>query len=233
MSYPLYLIFAFLPSIIWLLFYLRKDVHPESKGMIVKIFFYGMFAALPAAFIEFGFSKIIVRFGFDIPQILISLFYWFLAVALVEELLKYLVVKEKALSSPEFDEPVDAMLYMIISALGFATSENILIFWTQGTSFHFFETFLVSSLRFLGATFLHALCSGIFGYFLALSFFETKKRYKTTLMGLAIATFLHGLYNFSIMEIEENLKFIIPVIILATLAFAISWGFKRLRKIYN
>jgi RsiW-degrading membrane proteinase PrsW (M82 family) len=36
-------------------------------------------------------------------------------------------VRLKALRDPEFDEPIDAMLYMIIVALGFATIENILV----------------------------------------------------------------------------------------------------------
>ena len=122
LSYPFYIIFGVLPSIIWLLFYLRKDVHPEPKLEVIKIFFYGMLIAIPAVFLEMGIFK-----GFDkiggwmaLSPFLITIFNTFIGVALIEEVLKYLVVREKVLKNPEFDEPIDAVLYMIIAALGFA-----------------------------------------------------------------------------------------------------------------
>ena len=229
MNYPLYIFFGLAPSIIWLLFYLRKDAHPESNRMILKIFFFGMLAALPAALIEIGFAETINQLIF--PKILLSIFYVFFGIALVEEVLKYLVVKKQVLKDPEFDEPVDVMLYMIIAALGFAALENLLILFPLTNPFQFFETFLISGFRFVGATFLHTLCSGIFGYFLALSFFESKNRLKLMAQGLIIATVLHGLYNFSIMKIEGGLKFVIPVIILIGLAVFVSLGFKKVKKL--
>ena len=229
MSYPLYIVFGVLPSIIWLAFYLRKDVHPESNQMVLKIFFYGMLAALPAAFLEMGIFK---EFGkLNLSPFLIVVLNTFIGVALVEEVLKYLVVRGKVIHSPELDEPIDAMLYMIIAALGFAALENILILFRLGPAFLFGQALGISVLRFLGATFLHALCSGTVGYFLALSFFEIKKRVKLLSFGLGISILLHGLYNFSIIEIEGSLRFLIPGIILIGLAIFVSLGFKRLQKL--
>ncbi len=49
MNYPIYIFFGLAPSFIWLLFFLRKDAHPESNPMILKIFFYGMLAAFPSS----------------------------------------------------------------------------------------------------------------------------------------------------------------------------------------
>ncbi|PIU16596.1 hypothetical protein COT20_00095 [bacterium (Candidatus Gribaldobacteria) CG08_land_8_20_14_0_20_39_15] len=228
MSYPLYIIFGLLPSFIWLSFYLRKDAHPESNRMVLKIFFYGMLAALPAAFLEMG---IFQEFGkLNLSPFLIIVLNTFLGVALIEEVLKYLVVRGKVLGSPEFDEPIDAMLYMIIAALGFAALENILILFRLGPTFLFGQTLGVSILRFLGATFLHALASGTVGYFLALSFFEIKKGVKLLSFGLGISILLHGLYNFSIIEIEGSLRFLIPLVILIGLAIFLTFAFKRLQK---
>ena len=34
----LYVIFGVLPSLAWLSYYLRKDVHPEPKRMVLAIF---------------------------------------------------------------------------------------------------------------------------------------------------------------------------------------------------
>lgn len=232
MSYSFYIVLGVLPSIIWLLFYLRKDSHPERKSVVIKIFFYGMLVAIPAIFLEKGIFETIFNSSiFSIfPPFLIMIFNTFIGVALVEEGLKYLVVKKKVLRNSEFDEPIDALLYMIIAALGFAALENILVLFPLGTKFFIKEALSISIFRFLGATFLHALCSGTIGYFLALSLFETKNRTKFLIAGLGISTLLHGLYNFSIINMKGNLRILIPIIILISLSIFISFGVKRLKK---
>ncbi|MFH1462407.1 MAG: PrsW family intramembrane metalloprotease [bacterium] len=229
MSYLLYIIFGIIPSFVWLLFYLRKDSHPESKKMILKIFLFGMVAALPAILLEIGIIETIRETSFS--PFLISILSIFVGVALVEEFLKYLVVRGKALHSSELDEPLDVALYMIIAALGFAASENILILLSLGPAFLLGETFSISLLRFLGATFLHALCSGLLGFFLAMSFCEIKHRGKLLILGLTTAALLHGLYNFAIIKIEGSLSFLIPVLVLLSLAIFLTYGFKKLKKL--
>lgn len=229
MTYPIYVIFGVLPSIIWLLFYLRKDVHPESNRMILKIFFYGMLIAFPAILFEIGLLQEIKRFDFS--PLIISVLSVFVGVAMIEELLKYFVVKEKVLNSAEFDEPIDTVLYMIIAALGFAAAENILIFFSLGPDFLIAETISLTLFRFLGATFLHVLASGILGYFLAMSIYQTKHRGRLLLLGLTVAVLLHGLYNFSIIEIGGEASFFIPLIVLITSAVFLTTAFKRLKKL--
>ena len=239
MNHFLFFIFGLAPSIIWLLFFLRKDVHPEPKRKVLKIFFFGALVTLPAIFIEKGVFELFVQL--NLPYIL----YIFLGIALVEEILKYLIIRDKVLNDPEFDEPSDAMLYMIIAALGFAALENILILFSS--PFHFFEMLTISILRFVGATFLHALCSGSLGYFLTLSFFETKKRTELFAAGILTAVLSHGFFNFSITKIEESIMIkndvifirnltvfafciIILIAILIGLAIFVSLGFNKLKK---
>ena len=229
MNYLIYLPFGVLPSIIWLGFYLRKDSHPESNLMILKIFFYGMLAALPSALLEMGILGELNKLG--LSEILTIILYFFFGVALVEEGIKYLVVRDKVLNNLEFDEPTDAMLYMIIAALGFATLENILVLFSLGDSSHPLTIFWVTGFRFVGATFLHALASGTIGYFLAISIFSKKRKEGLIILGLAISTILHGLYNFSIMELSPFLKLLVPFAILVVLAIFVSWGFNRLKKL--
>lgn len=243
MKYLFYITFGLLPSIIWLLFYLRKDSHPEPNRMILKIFLAGAGAAALAAFLEMGFFEI-SRFAAQfIGPGAINIINIFIGVALIEETLKYAVVKIGVLKSPEFDEPVDAMLYMIIAALGFAALENILILWLHQKPFALSQTMTWAAARFLGATFLHALSSAVAGYFLAISFFSQtaalkKRRYGRieirpylTFAGLGIAALLHGLYNFSIMLIEGAQRFIIPAVILLGLTLFVSLGFRKLKKL--
>jgi len=225
LSYTLYIVFGILPSLIWLNFYLRRDVGPEPKLMILKIFCYGMLATIPAIFLEtaiFGeFSKL------NFSSSVIFILNIFLGVALVEESLKFLAVKFGVLKNPEFDEPVDAMIYMITAALGFAAVENVLILLNLKP---LSEIFGVSLFRFLGATFLHTLSSGICGFFIGLSFFNTKGRGKLVSLGLVLAILLHGFYNFYIMKGEGSLKILIPFLLLTIAAIFVSFGFKRLKK---
>lgn len=227
MNHFILLFFGFAPSIIWLLFYLRKDAHPEPKTMVLKIFFYGMLITIPTAFLEQAFKLFFSNLGFFWPFPLLTLIlYVFIGVALVEESFKYLVVKCKVLNNQEFDEPVDAMIYMIIAGLGFAALENILCLIP---SISLSEILGISALRFVGATFLHALCSGTIGFFLALSIYEAKRK-KLLMVGIILATFLHGLFNYSIIVIEGSLKIIIPSLIIILLALFVSLGFKKLKK---
>jgi len=219
----LYIFLGLAPSIIWLLFYLRRDVHPEPKSEVIKVFFYGMLVALGAIFLERGVFKIFKNLSSS-PSILLIL-NTFLGAALIEEVLKYLVVKEKILTSPEFDEPIDAILYMMIAAMGFAGLENILVLLQLSSSLLLRQTLFILSLRFWGATFLHVLCSGTVGFWLSLSFEEKEKKMKIPFLGLGIAIFLHGLYNFFI--IKGGKGFLVAALILISLALFVSFGLKK------
>jgi len=228
--YPLFIILGLIPSIIWLLFYLRKDKRPEPNEMVLKIFIYGMAVTLPAALIEWGFVKFLKTI--NLSSTITLAIYFLIGVALVEEVSKYLIVKFRVLRDPEFDEPVDAMIYMIIVGLGFAAFENILILFLLKEPYLFQKTVWALSGRFVGATFLHTLCSANIGFFLALSLFRTKKRFRLLLVGLLISTILHGLYNLAItMKGEE--KFVIIAFILTGLFLLVLYEFKKVKKMLS
>ena len=229
MLYFLYIFLAILPSIIWLVYFLRKDVHPEPNSQVLKVFFGGAIITLPALLIELGAEKALEALA--LPFLFASLVNIFLGVAFVEEILKYLVVRINILRSPEFDEPIDAMLYMIIVALGFAGVENILLFFKPGIFVEPFDPFLLSLVRFLGATFLHALCSATIGFFLAFSLFHQRRHLSFLIIGVGIATLLHGFYNFAIIEIEGPLKLYVIMGILMLLALSVSFGLKKLKRL--
>ncbi len=228
------LIFSFLPSIIWLLFYLRKDVHPEPNRMVLKIFLFGMLVTIPVAIIEIS---ILTAFSFiPINLFLISLLNVFIGVALIEEVMKYFVVQQGVLKNPAFDEPVDAMLYMIIAALGFAAAENMILLCSfaldlDGVNEVYKISVMgyISSYRFLGATFLHVLASGTVGYFLALHYFAKKPK-SWLLFGLGISILLHGLFNISIMISGETFN-VVSIPLLLGFALFISLAFKNLKKL--
>jgi RsiW-degrading membrane proteinase PrsW (M82 family) len=228
LDYIFSIFIGILPALIWLAFFLRKDVHPEPPSKVLEIFLLGMLVTIPTFILEKGgwiiFSK------FLIINLFLDLFYLFFA-AFVEEIMKFLVVKENVLKSSELDEPTDVILYMIISALGFAAAENIF----QILKIKTLKLALILAIfRFWGAIFLHALVSGFIGYFLALSFYE-KKNKKILPLAFLGATTLHWIFNFLIIQIGEakNLLFFGFLIwaILLSLAVFISKGFQRLQKL--
>jgi len=231
MNYLLFLFFGLVPSFVWLAFYLRKDSHPEPNAMIRKIFLWGMLATLPAIALELTFRSL---FGLSLLALsdgISLILYIFLGVALVEEILKFLVVRIFVYKNKALDEPLDVMLYMIIAALGFAAFENILILFTLGPTSPVSNIVGLTLVRMVGATFLHALVSGTFGYFLARSFFDPKRKYWYFAVGLFIATLLHGLFNFYILEKDGAAKLLVPALILLGLAMFVSLGFRQLKKI--
>ena len=227
MNNTLFIFFGIVPSLIWLVFYLRQDDHPEPKQMILKVFFWGMLSTIPALAIELLFKKVAPLLPFSSQTTLIL--FVFLGIALVEELCKFLVVRWKVYSNKAMDEPVDLMMYMIVSALGFSALENIFVLFNLGQGAPFDQIATLSFIRLLGATFLHALSSGIFGYFLALSFFAPKKRGQYACTGLALAALLHGLFNIVIIEATGAIRFWGPLVIFILTILFISFAIAKLK----
>lgn len=229
MEYYNYLIFGVLPSIAWLIFYLRKDSHPEPKTEILWVFFLGAFSTIPALFLEFSLVNVIK--ALNLPPFFTIILVNVLGVAFIEEFVKYgaVWVKEQRINqNAQLDEPVDFVIYMIISALGFAAVENLLFLLPI---IQLDVAITTSLFRALSAILLHTLCSGTIGYFLALSFCDRANRRKFIVGGFAIASFLHGLYNLFIIKSEENTAFLlIPLLILSGLAFFLYSRFKKLKK---
>ena len=232
-SIILYIIFGLLPSLTWLFYYLRKDVHPESNGMILKIFLWGALITVPVFFVQIGLASLLEKIS--INPLVTSILYWFGIIAFSEELFKYLIIKFKVLNSPHLDEPLDVMLYMVIAALGFTAVENILYIFTPTGNFSFTEilnrTLMLSFVRFVGATFLHTLCSAVIGYAVAISLCDEKNKKLEAIFGIIMAVVLHGAYDFSIITLGGNLKMIIPITILIILAVLTSLGFEHLKKL--
>jgi len=236
-TFLLYTLLAIMPSSIWLFFFLKTDKDPEPRTRILIIFLLGIISAIPILFFESGLLFLINNYlGSSQPEPLVSLISSFLkifiAVAFIEEIFKYLVVKMAAVNHQEFDEPIDAPIYMITSALGFAAAENVLVLnstvWASPEL-----PFYTILIRFLGATFLHALSSAAFGCFIALSFYHLKHRNLYFLAGLGTAVLLHGLFNFFIMESQDFLGFFFLLLILIGVAMVLLSFSQKIKRLKN
>lgn len=225
------LILGILPAAIWLAYFIKKDLRPEPKRLLLKIFFLGMMATLPALLIESSLEKNVLANFLSKNSLLYIAINYFFIVALSEEILKFLAVKIGISHHPEFDEPIDGMIYLITAAMGFATMENLLTNAgiALGQAANAFDHIIFNTvMRFYGPTFLHALCSAIVGYFFAMSFFKKKKFY--TFFGLCLAILLHGLFNYLII-LNEIFSLFSAFILLAIMVFFVSKIlFKRVKR---
>lgn len=222
---------ALLPNIIWLFFYLKKDRHPEPKSKILEVFFLGVIMGIVVLVIEAGILKIVGASLYQQEGFWFMVFKYFIFVGLIEEFAKYIVVKKFVIHDCVIDEPLDVMLYLIISALGFSALENFLLVFNitdlSGTT----EILRFSAERLIGATFLHTLSSGVLGFFWALSLYSAK--YKKTIfsLGMVLAVFAHGLYNFCMVNFSGILEYVIFAVIIASLATFTTFGFLKLKKL--
>jgi RsiW-degrading membrane proteinase PrsW (M82 family) len=214
-----YIFFGFMPSIIWLLFYLREEVHPEPNRLIIQVFIFGMFSAGAALALEFLMLEGFKFLKLNILTLII------LGVAAIEEYVKYLVVKFRILRDPDFDEPVDAMLYMIIAALGFAAVENIL-FIAPIFAQSFSAGFSIIVLRFLGATLLHGLASGLIGFGIASAILHRRPHGAYLKSAFLAAIALHATYNYLILVVGNG--FLVGLLLLGV-GLVILQAFKIMR----
>jgi len=210
-----------LPAVLWLWFWLKEDSRkPEPRGLIMLSFIAGMIGVaivLPLEKMAFNF--------FDEGIILITV--W----AAIEELVKFGAISIVALKSRFFDEPIDALIYMITVALGFAAIENSLFLLEPLMNGEAVVGFLTGNLRYIGATLLHVAASGAIGVAMGLSFYKGKfTKTISTLAGLVIAIALHTLFNFFIINSSGENTFIVFFHLWIAI-IAIIFSFEKVRRI--
>ncbi|MDD5152905.1 MAG: PrsW family glutamic-type intramembrane protease [Candidatus Pacebacteria bacterium] len=201
-----------LPSLIWLWFWRNQDKDcptPEPFGIVALSFAAGMviiYAVIPIEkAIMSNLSTLVPIVGSFTTKLGIAPFagetiqvaLW----ALVEEIAKYATVFFIAFHAHRFKEPVDAVIYLITAALGFAAMENTLYILKGLSDTGSLQVVIDGNLRFIGATVVHSACSGVVGATLALSFYRTKiTRIISVIIGVMLASLLHTYFNLTIMN---------------------------------
>lgn len=211
------LLLGLLPSFAWLIFYLKEDPNPEPKKLIFETFLAGAISTFIVLGVQMAFNGWATDRGI-IQYSLISFF----VLSAIEELFKFGAARLVIDKHPyDFDEPVDAMIYLIVAALGFAAVENIAA--ASKSSELLFET---TTLRFIGATLLHTLSSGLLGYYWAREII-TRKKY-LLYVGFFMATALHTVFNYLILNYEPV---VVPTTFLIVAALFILYDFEKLKHV--
>jgi len=190
-----YIFLSFLLPFLWIFYFYKKDKHPEPIFWLIIAFLLGICSAIISYYFE--------KFSFIFLQDNWLRFFLF---ALIEEIFKFFFVWFFIFHQKVFDEPIDAMIYMMFSALGFAFFENLIL--TLNSKIQ--HTFLILIFRFFGANLLHILASSLVGY--GYAFFVKTRRILPFVVSFFSGTFLHFLYNYLIISLPPGFILSLPIL---------------------
>lgn len=215
-----------LPALVWLVFWLFEDrLHPEPRRYIFLCFVAGMCMVPFVLPLERFILAQALAYGYASTSLGV-LFLW----ALCEELFKFAAAYLAALRSRVFDEPLDAVIYLVTAALGFSAAENVLFLLNPLMDGNILQTIVTGDLRFMGATLLHTLSSASIGVALAFSFYKkAAARRKAAAGGVILAVALHTLFNFFILGSGSNATFWIFLVIWLGIV-AVLLGIERIKR---
>lgn len=180
-------------SLLWLAFVRRFDrAHPEPMWLVLLTFLLGALATIPVGFAELGLARLsawldprVVTFGGQLFALPLAFVVFTIVVGLVEEGFK-LAGAAFAARRPELDEPVDGIVYGIVSSLGFAAAENV----------HYFAQTRLGTTTVIARTFMsipaHMFFGALWGYALGARLVEKRSR---VLAFLVLAAACHGLFD--------------------------------------
>lgn len=197
-----YAILGFLPSLLWLLYFYRRDrSRPRSFRIVLRVFLYGCASTIPTFLTgQITGATILKETLFE------SAVASFCLIAPSEEFFKLLAVWIAVYRSPDFRESIDGVVYAATAALGFAAVENVLYLGDMGPKI------IVS--RALYATPAHVLFSCMWGYSLGRARFLRNGEFVTIIKGFLLAVCFHGAYNFLVaIDPKKAVISLIPLMI--------------------
>lgn len=167
--------------------YFRDQKGREPLALLIKTFFLGALACIPAAFLEATASiQTEPSRGVGVVVLLASAF----LVGLIEEGLKNIVMRWYPYRRAEFDEPYDGIMYAVSISLGFAAFENLLYVAESGLS--------TAVARMFTAVPMHAMCGVLMGYEMGRAKFALSPTERASYLrrSLWVPIALHGAYDF-------------------------------------
>jgi protease PrsW len=206
---------ATLPSITIAYWIYRQDSHEkEPKKMLLWAFLCGCASTIPAIIGQTYFKHL------ENPNSLFdTAIFAFGVVALTEELSKYLLLRRFVYPQKDFNEPIDGIVYGVMVGLGFATLENVMYVFNAGNNG--FSTALGRAFTAVPA---HASFGVLMGAYIGLAKFFPEKRAIYTFIGIGLAVFFHGAYDFFLMQQVYEGMAIMAI-------FTLVWGINMSRQL--
>ena len=202
---------AVLPAL-WLLFriYRADKLEKEPVGLIVRLVGFGILSTLLAIAIE-QVGDILIAYFFPEGSIAYDFLLYFIVVAYAEEFSKYLLLKNRTWTSPDFNCLFDGVVYAVAVSLGFALWENIGYVLQYG----------------IGAAIARAITAvpghACFGVFMGAWYGFAKHRElqgdpvrsrRCRIMAIVVPALLHGAYDFIAARQTETLTIVFIVFVI-------------------
>jgi protease PrsW len=215
-------ILSLLPCILWLWYFSSRSLYKRPSIRVLGVtFFLGALATIPALFFNLvGQNFFLDQFGRNqFSHMLVLLF----IVGPVEELVKLLAVYLYAYRKPQFDEPLDGVIFSATAALGFAAVENV-VYLTEHDP-------MLVLLRGPLSNPGHALFSAIWG--LSLSRAKAapnlvRVRFSIIAWGLLGASLLHSLFDILLVA-SSRWSIVFFVFLVAVMAALFFWVRSRIK----
>lgn len=237
-----------LPALIWLWFWTRQDKEkPEPKSMIALAFLGGTIAVFISLFLEKYLYSIGLKEIFS-SGIFSNTLHWFENIAknnnllvdkvllvivfapIIEELAKFIMAYFLVLNSKYNDEPLDPMIYMIATALGFAAIENTLFLISIFEKNNIILSVYTGNMRFIGATLLHTISSTVIGIFMSLHFFDKKvKKRLFIILGIVCSIVIHAIFNYLMIGNQKSCMLALELIWITVIIVLLI--FEKIKKI--
>lgn len=198
-----------LPVAFWAWYHYHKDRHlPEPVSHLLLAFVLGVASFWLGKLMYAGLGLLGLRFDAYLlaeTDRALLLLYALLAIGPIEELAKLVPFLLVVRYFPEFDEPIDGIIYASFIALGFAAVENLryLPYLTQGEALA----------RGFAGPLVHIVFASIWGYYIGRACLKKKAVLRTIALSLGLTALLHGVYDYLVIAL--------PVLALPTAALLV------------
>jgi len=219
------LLAALVPAGVVMWYFITKDRFPEPTHLLAKTFLWGVLITVPIILMELPLQFIVAVLPLDWLAPFLTAF---LVAGFTEELFKLLILHCYCARKPDFDEPMDAVVYGVVVSLGFACLENVLYVTGGGMT--------VAAARAVTAIPAHASFGALMGYYYSLQHFGRAGRARFFSNVLWIPVFFHGLYDLvpmllhsEVVAVEEQP--LLASILLICFVVLMGWLFLGARRI--
>ena len=225
MSQSIRLLPILLPLVFWAVYHYHKDRHlPEPLGHLLLALLLGVLAAGLSRLMYMGLGPLGLRFDASAladsdPVALFA--YAMLAIGPIEEIAKLVPFVLVVLRLRVFDEPMDGIIYASFIGLGYAAIEN----W----QYLDYLTVTEAYARGFASPVVHMLFASIWGHWIARARLGDRSVPSAAAIGLGIAAFLHGIYDFIVILNPHNA---LPLAALLIVAVWI-WRLRLLRRMHE
>lgn len=193
---------ALIPPVLLIWFIYKLDyVEKEPAGLILQVFILGALTPVIIYPVQSNLEAVFSAAGISSHSVLFTLINAFIIAALVEELMKFLILRIRIWNNKEFNYRFDAMVYAVAVSLGLAATENLAYVFSGSMNYGFNGGLTIALARTLTAIPGHASFAVFMGYYLGeAKWYKTRqepgKARLNFWMALLVPVCLHGLYDF-------------------------------------